>query len=320
MFMKRVLFTTMVLLFSANGNALATHTSPVSGYGHTGPITTVSAETLQKGQWGFEVQTEFMKFDRFSDRELLDFARSDKEIHNVDYMQTYSLGMSYGITEKISMHLRIPYTFRNDIEESEPPDEIHRHGDSKGLGDAAIHLHHRFVKVDNFNFESSLLYGLKIPSGRTSAKDISNSRFDAEFQPGSGSWDPSLGIAATKRMGFLSVDANLLYTIVTEGTQDTDLGDKFNYNVAFSYRAVRKPVVLDFIIESNGIWIQKEEVDGKEDENSGGNIIFLSPGIRFTCKDRLTAYLSSGFPVLQDLNGKQNDVRYRIVFGISISL
>jgi hypothetical protein len=218
------------------------------------------------------------------------------------------------------MHLRIPYTFRNNIEESEPPDEIHRHGDSKGLGDTAIYLHHRFVKVDNFNFESSLLYGLKIPSGRTSAKDISNSRFDAEFQPGSGSWDPSLGIAATKRLGFLSVDANLLYTIVTEGTQDTDLGDKFNYNVSFSYRAVRNPIVLDFIIESNGIWIQKEEVDGKEDENSGGNIIFLSPGIRFTCKDRLTAYLSSGFPVLQDLNGKQNDVRYRIVFGISISL
>ena len=32
------------------------------------------------------------------------------------------------------------------------------------------------------------------------------------------------------------MDANVLYTIATEGTQHTDLGDRFHYNGAVTYR------------------------------------------------------------------------------------
>lgn len=315
---KRIFLIVIALFFAVRGNAWATHATVGSGYGHTGPITTVSAATLQRGQVVIELQTEFLKFDRFSGNRLLEFAQEDKEIHNVDYLQIYSLGISYGIADDITVHARIPYVYRNDIQESEPPDEVHDHGDAKGIGDAAIHVHQRFIKIDNPNFEASLLAGLKIPTGKTSDKDIEGRKFEAEFQPGSGSWDPSLGVAVTKRADALSLDANLLYTLVTEGTQDTDLGDFFNYNVALCYQTIQKPVLLDLIIEANGIWRQKEEVDGKKDENSGGNIVFISPGIRCTVKDRLAAYLSLGLPVLQDLNGKQNDVSYRFLFGMSL--
>jgi hypothetical protein len=64
--------------------------------------------------------------------------------------------------------------------------------------------------------------------------------FDAEFQPGSGSWDVLFGLAYTKRFGAWPFDANVLYMLVTEGVQNTDLGDRFLYNAAISYRLTRE--------------------------------------------------------------------------------
>ena len=47
------------------------------------------------------------------------------------------------------------------------------------------------------------------------------------------------GLAYTKRFGQWSFDANVLYMLVTNGVQDTDLGDRFLYNAAISYRLTR---------------------------------------------------------------------------------
>lgn len=311
------LFLSLVLWAS---HAQATHVSVGAGSSQTGPITTISAALLPKGTAVIEFQTEFLRFDTFSGAQLLGFAAEDREIHNVDSLLHTYLGISFGVSDSMTLHARIPYVYRNNIVESEPPDEIHRHGDAKGYGDTTIHLHHRIVKSADMGFDSSLLLGLKMPTGKTSDKDDGGETFEAEFQPGSGSWDPSIGIAATKRFGRLAVDGNILYTLVTKGTQKTDLGDLFSYNLALSYRALTKPVSWDLVLEANGLLIQKQEVDGEKDGNSGGNIIFLSPGTRLTFLDRLTAFLSVGLPVVQDLNGTQNEVDYRLAFGLTLAL
>ena len=40
----------------------------------------------------------------------------------------------------------------------------------------------------------------------------------------------------TQRFGAWSFDANVLYVLATKGAQQTDLGDRFQYNAAISYR------------------------------------------------------------------------------------
>ena len=77
---------------------------------------------------------------------------------------------------------------------------------------------------------------MKAPTGATNRHTDTGELFDAEFQPGSGSWDGLFGLAATKRIGPWSFDANVLYVLATEGTQNTDLGDRFLYNAGVSYR------------------------------------------------------------------------------------
>ena len=159
-----------------------------------------------------------------------------------------------------------------------------------------------------------------MPTGSTTDKDINGERFETEFQPGSGSWNPIVGIAATKRFNSLSLDANVLYTFATKGAQDTNLGDVLSYNLAFSYRVLNEPVAWDLVIEANGEWKGKQEVDGDKDENSGENVIFLSPGIRVSWNEKWSAFISVGFPVSQDLNGIQNETNMRTAVGISVGL
>ncbi|MBI5056521.1 MAG: hypothetical protein HZB61_07905 [Nitrospirae bacterium] len=108
---KSVLFAVAVLIvLAASGAAFAHHASIGSGIGQAGPVTTVSASTLSKGSFNFEVLFEYQKFDTFSDSELLGFARSgDEGIHNVESLFSPSIGLAYGAADNLTVHLRIPY-------------------------------------------------------------------------------------------------------------------------------------------------------------------------------------------------------------------
>ena len=314
---RRMLSFAFFILFLSCTESGASHTSLGGGSGHTGPITTVSAATSEAGRWGIELETELISYDSFSDEKLAEFAGQGRDVHTADHLQTYSLSLSYGINDSLTAYLRLPYIFRDNISSSEPPDEVDHHGDSKGFGDFVIHLHQRLFKSERGDFQVALTAGGVIPTGKTSERDAQGNTFAAEFQPGSAAWNPSLGISVTKHFDRLSFDGNVLYTLVTKGTQDTDLGDIFNYNLALSYRALLRPLALDLIGELNGIWLSKEKTDGEKDPNSGGNIILFSPGIRVSLAKGFMFYTSYGVPVVQNWNGIQNDINYRLVFGIN---
>jgi len=310
------------LILFITSNASAHHPTGGAGLGKTGPLRTISASPLEPGMWALALQTEYIDLDAYSDDELMDIAESGSDVHSIDSIHHTIFSMGYGLTSDLTVSLKVPYDVLNNIREShsDEPDEVHVHGDSEGIGDLTVFGQYRFMKLKDPDVESSLVLGLRMPTGRQSERDIEDERFEAEFQPGSGAWVPIAGIAATKRFKALSVDADVLYTFSTEGAQDTDLGDLFNYDLAVSYTALNKPVVLDLIIEANGEWKEKQEIDGDKDENSGGTVIYLSPGMRLSWGKNWSAYLSAGFPVHQDLNGDQNETDMRYLFGLSLSL
>ncbi|MBI5665504.1 MAG: transporter [Nitrospirae bacterium] len=322
MLKKSGLVIAIFSIFILSSNAAAHHPTGGAGLGKTGPVRTISASPLQRGVLALALQTEFIDLDAFSDDELMEIAEDGSDVHSVDSIHHSIFSMGHGLTDDLSVSLKIPYDVLSNIREahSDEPDEVHDHGDSKGIGDLTVFGQYRFVKLIDLDIESSLVLGLRMPTGRTNAKDKDGERFEAEFQPGSGAWGPIAGIAATKRFKALSLDADLLYTFATEGTQETDLGDLFNYDLAVSYTALYKPVVLDLIVEANGEWKQKQEIDGVRDDNSGGTVIFISPGMRLSFFNNWTAYVSAGFPVAQDLNGEQNETDLRVLLGLGVGL
>ncbi len=292
----------------------AHHPAGGTGLGQAGPIRTMSAETMKRGTIALDVHTEVIRFERFSDIRLHELAERGHDVHSMDRVVHTSLGIGFGVTDDLTVSLRLPYICLDNIREvhADEPDEIHSHGDAHGIGDLIVSGQYRFFRSGDA--AGAAIVGLKMPTGRTNDRDREGEVFEAEFQPGSGAWSPMLGISGTKRFGKLALDANLLYTFTTDGTQETNLGDIFTYNVALSYRGGAEKVTVDMILELNGEWKGKEKTRGVRDRNSGGNVILLSPGVRLGIGP-WTAYLSLGFPVVEDLNGVQNSTSYRAVFG-----
>ena len=321
MMLRKSVFLAVTGILYCAGGAYAHHPSGGVGLGQSGPVRTTAATTLPAGTFTATVQAEFIDMDTFSNSQLRGFSGEGKDAHTTDSTFHAILGLGYGITDNLTLSITVPYAQVNNIREvhGDEPDEIHQHGDSKGIGDMTVIAQYRFLKTDDA-LDAAVFGGLSIPTGKTNEKDIHGETFEAEFLPGSGAWSPLFGIAATKRFGRVSFDANVQYMIRNGGTQETNLGDVFTYNAAVSYRAVSGDLAWDLILEANGEWKEKQKVRGTWDGNSGGNMLFISPGTRLIIGRKVSAFFSFGIPVLQDLNGIQDDVDYKTLFGFSFSL
>ena len=315
-----------------SGAVLADHGSLGFGIGTASPIITQGGITLPVGMWAGGLTTQFINFDSASDEQLLsvketavDEAHGD--VHTSNTFLQPAVFAAYGVTDDLTLGLRIPYVLRSGIrtpEEGEEGNVVNNQGDSNGFGDVSFFGQYRFFyTADNLN-QASLTIGLKTPTGATGIQDDQGNTFEAHFQPGSGSWDPSVGLSFTRAMGAFSFDTNVLYTVATTGTQQTDLGDVFDYNFALSY-AFGAPIrngmfsssnnaPWTVILELNGEWQDYQNTDGLTDPNSGGNTVYISPGIRFSGGKGWNTALSIGAPIVTEFNGFQTDPEYRITY------
>ncbi len=309
---------------------IADHGSISLGTGSASPIATETAITLPQGEWSLGLRTEYSRLDSFSDSRLQELRAEDAEadLHSVRSLWTYSAGLSYGITDDLTVGFKIPFIYRNNIREPEhdhvgPGAEIEDLGDVEGIGDASFFGQYRFFNQENTH--ASVILGLKAPTGKTS-RSVPGEILETEFQPGSGSWDGLFGLAFTRQIDAFSFDSSFVYNLSSEGIQNTDLGDVFSYNFATSYNILgtndlslaNSPIKLDLIMEINGEWRDREEVNGIEDNNSGGNLVFLSPGIKIHTTEASSFAVSLGVPVVQDTNGNQDEPDYRIIGNFNI--
>ena len=315
--------------------ASADHPTVAFGAEDAGPISTISAMPMPAGAWGFGLRSEIINNDAFTTEQLEDFAATGLEgVHSIDRITSTSFSLSYGVSDNFSVNARLPYIKRENIRESEIEDgqpEAHTHGDSSGFGDLLVLGQYKVS--NNVKTDVSVQFGLKAPTGETDVQDKDGVRFETEFQPGSGSWDFLLGTAISKNINGFSYHANILYNKTTEGSQSTEIGDSLSYNAAITYRLglddehdhashdhsnqEATGVTWDLLIELNGETRAKNEMSGFKDDNSGGSIVFLSPGVRVS-SGTLGGFISIGTPILENQNGKQTDIDTRIVAGISL--
>ena len=318
-----------------SGVALADHPPIGFGIGTGGPIVTIPADTAPKGSWGIGFDMAYVKSDAYSDSELEHLAEDDVDAHSTDYLLSTSLGVSYALTDDFTIAARLPYIHRDNLREGSHEDEVsgvEELGDSSGIGDLTLMGKYRFLKSERHNLQAALLFGVKAPTGKTDEKSDEGERLETEHQPGSGSWDPLLGLATTVGFGPASVSGSFLYSFAGEGSQDTDLGNRAFYNIGVFYRlpeAAHEHGLesvphghsnWDVGLELNGEWQDRVEIDGEEEKHTGGTTIYLSPGVRYTAPNNLSVYLSVGLPVHQDTRKSDPDKDYRVIFGVGMPL
>jgi hypothetical protein len=348
--------------------AAAHHPGGIGNTGTAGPINTISADTINAGGFAAALIYEHIKLGGLSDAQLVDAAGRHEHAHSIGTIQSPSASFVYGITDDLMLSLRAPYVKRTDIREGHHEHDdatgvatntVDLRGDSAGFGDVSLLGQYRFSRTEATS--TALLLGVKAPTGVTNRRDEQGLLFETEFQPGSGSWDGLFGLAFTYRFApAWQFDANGMYILTGKGVQDTDLGDRFQYNAAITYRlmgaapavplkalahahahdrrahthrhghgartpadhhhdepvAVRPPWALDFMLELNGEWHDNQVIAGVRDPNSGGNTVYLSPGVRLSVHN-FSGFVSVGIPVVNNLNGLQSEPDYRVVAGVA---
>lgn len=351
---KKTLLAHAILLTPLS--SLADHAALQIDGGPGSAITTMSAQTLPRGQQTVALQYQFLDMDALSDDELLD---ADDALHSVNAFSQAAIGYSLGITDRVTLSVALPYVSRDGFREAShdhhaESDEAEHHdegsvddhheevsesegevfsSDISGWGDVSLLWRFALNKEEpGKRYYYALLAGLKAPTGNTNEKLSDGEKAEVDHQPGSGSWDPLLGVAYSIRLDTRwSVSSNLLYHITTEGARDTTVGDRLMYNAAVLWSptshshnhhgaASHHPTeqAWQYVLELNGEWHDRTEVSGSKDDNTGGDVIFAAAGLRWSVGDWGT-HLSMGTPVYNNLNGTQSEPDWRLSTGVSIA-
>ncbi|HLF97586.1 MAG TPA: transporter [Methylococcaceae bacterium] len=334
-------FLGAALLYSPQNWATHTGAMTLGGGNLSSAINTESAVPIPEGHFAGGLRSEYVRIDRMSEGQVLrlheaaEEAGEEADLHRVESVLSTSLGIAYGVTDDLTVGLRLPYVWRENVSEPSHHEEgeIERLGDSNGLGDTVVFGQYRFLHLQEQDIHAAVLLGVKTPTGRTRRKTDGEEGhlFEAEQQPGSGSWDGIAGLSYTQVFGPVTFNASTIYTIVTKGTQSTDLGDVFSYNAAVSYRL--KPgadhgggdyfflspgqYAVDLVMELNGQWRDRQSVSGEDVENSGAHQLYVSPGVRLTAGQHVNLGLSFGVPIVEHFNGHQDQLDYRAVGTLS---
>lgn len=171
----------------------------------------------------------------------------------------------YGITDKFSLFIELPIAVKFKAGEFT----------SRGLADLIIQLEgivyvHETTKMVN---EITFVGNISLPTGS----------FNKNPQTGAGSPRFFLGVTASH-----SEQAWYYFTSIGGGIttmhKKTKVGNQFLYQFGLSRNIAYKTDkwILNWIVELDGFYQQRNEIVGIIDRNSGGNTLLLGPSLWFS--------------------------------------
>lgn len=208
----------------------------------------------------------------------------------------------YGIRDDLSVFLVVPFSIRNRLGSSH----------SSGIEDIFLQLEYGFYNKSrsDYTLEATIVGNVQFPTGSSSKNPPT----------GAGSFSYFLGTTyaylSSNWYAFVSPGVNL--TTTHHGTK---FGNSYLYQWGFArYIKQLSPRgwIFDLMIEFNGTYSEKDKIQGITDRNSGGNVIFVTPSIWLSSK-RWILQWGIGFPLLQNLNGHQNKIKYAIGYNLGIA-
>jgi hypothetical protein len=269
-----------------------------------GTLDVLDGETLFEGGWlftlGAEVETR--------EGDPLDRRLSER---------TAALSAHYGLRYNVQLSAILPWVDR----------ELKFDGgkfSANGPGDFSVVAKWRFYRWDDVGKAANfaVLAGLETPTGETGERS-SGIRLPADLQPGSGSWDPSLGAAVTYEPGRWRFNAAALYQRNGHGAQDFKFGDEFFAEIAVGNRFWLEPYPGPFM-RFDLLFRHRRQArasdGGATVADSGGDVTSVGATLAFRPRPALDFQLFLERPIGQDLNGLQLEEDLSIFFVIGVRL
>jgi len=246
---------------------------------------------------------------------------------------TYSMyGLGYGVTSYASLYLFVPYHVKIDESNTGTAGfaDISLMGVVGFTYDNGLKLIPKRESLDDLeDWHFTLYSGLTLPTGNDDLKDGSGTPHDAGAQLGFGKSSYTLGTTATKQM------TDKLTTIIDLSTirfQEHDFsgekvkfGDEARVNLAGTYKFFTNPkrkLRIDGALELNYLSLGRDEVDGKGERGTGGEMVYGTFGVRMY-QSSSSLGLGVKLPLVTNLNeeseqqGAEGVESYRLIFTLS---
>ena len=307
-----------VLVQKVNACFCGTHYTGINNY--SGSILTIPADTLNKGKFALGYSLNFQNYNSFSANTFRTILNKRVHSHSLDSVLTQSINLSYGLSDNLSLIANFPFKSYQGLSSTHSGLRF-ADGDSTGISDFSFFMKYRFLHEPSYSI--ALISGIKIPSGNTNQKNEIGELLSPDSQPGTGSWDPLVGLAVSKLFKDFVLHSSTLYQISTQGSQDIVVGDSLSANIGLSKKILKNKeflkqnIGLDLVAEANFLWREKLEYQNLKDNNHGGAVIFLTPGLRLAVNDSFYNTFFLSFPIIQDFNGYQSDMALQLGFNSS---
>ena len=236
-----------------------------------------------------------------------------QELEKSTRTSTETLGLSYDINADWGLNLQVPIISREHSTFGDDHVSFDRSSVSS-IGDVKMLGHYQGFLADH---SLGVELGLKLPTGKFNQTFESGDALDRGLQAGSGTTDL---VAGVYYFGALSPDwgyfAEATVQTALNSRQDYRPGTAENLTAGFRYMGFGRIMPQ---LQINGRIASRDTGAESDNFDSGGSLLYISPGVSVTLTKTASAYGFVQIPVYQNVNGYQLAPSWILTMGIRIA-
>ncbi len=336
---RSTLSTALVAVLGLTASQAFAHGESIRG-GGAGSINTMGAAILEDTAFGF--RWDQRNYTTFTDEQMVRFRIQDEDVHQHEREDAYFFSFGFPVSDNLDINFLFQYNnfqgFKDNGDEyatqcfekvkndnggtipvnADSIDCISTTTESPGFGDTLITGRYRFYNDGTHQVAS--VFGVLLPTGsiRNRVDKVNPETGRRELigthnQPGGGGTAYQLGFAYTGHLSEkIAMDADVIWRFYEQGAKQFRPGNSYQVDVAVSYGHHGK---FTPTLELNGIFAQKDIENDEVKKNSGGDTVYLSPGLTYHINKNQSVYANFWKPIYQDLGGISNDEDWRFSIG-----
>lgn len=209
----------------------------------------------------------------------------------------------WGATPRLNLSFVVPLVA---VDRDGPGSET-RGGDSSGSADGKVFARYRLLRrnVHAGTAELASEVGVRLPTG-------------GAFGTGSTGYTGALIVSRIRDPHWFVADGQFDYN--TEGDDDVRPGRQWRGDLAYLLRAWPRTGMgapgLMLVFELNGQFKRRSRLRGERIENTGGNVVYFSPGAEIFLSRRLVLEASVPIRIASSLDGRQDDPTASVLVGV----
>ncbi|MFQ5471233.1 MAG: transporter [Gammaproteobacteria bacterium] len=246
--------------------------------------------------------------DRISVNDLSGVEHAEIKTKNRNWI----LSIDHAVNQDWGISVAIPYVdrFHEHIHDPEgaAEDEI---WDFTNLGD--IRITGKYKPTTN---KIGLRFGLKLPTGNYDVTNNDGEEAERSLQPGSGTTDAIFGVYHNNHS--LSSPSSWFTTAQIQQSINSRADFRPGYHLTLDggyHYAVNQKVGL--MVQLNTLIKGKDKGNNAEPEDSGGEFIFLSPGLNVVITRAVQVFAYFQQPIYQRVNGVQLTTDKSYIIGVN---